>query len=194
MDLYEPHSLKQTVLSWLWGSPRGMITAKYMLFSDLNFHHRNSFRSFSITRFPVLWAASPLKLEKALTYGGVKVPWCVGTHRAALSGGHLGVLTLQQVLTLDFIAKNSSIVTDTDLTRWGLPNIPVQVHLSILSAGYFFTIFSWDREENIQHIFQPWNWRNGTGQGRSTCGDEKQHYYTERKQCTSIAKADVKDF
>lgn len=109
----------------------------------------------NITSFQVLWSVSPFKLAKALTNGGVKVPWCVGTHRAALSRGHLGVLTLQQILTLDFIAKDRSIVTDTDLARGGLPNVPVQVHLSILSAGYFFTIFSWNRGENIQHIFQP---------------------------------------
>lgn len=192
MGLYQIHNLKQTVLSRLWGNPRGMVSVKYLLFSDLNFHHKNSLRNFNITSFPVLWAVSPFKLEKALTNGGVKIPWCVGTHGTALSWGHLGVLTLQQILTLDFIAKNSSVVTDTDLAWWGLPNIPVQVHLSILSAGYFFPIFSWDRGENIQDIFQPRNQRNGTGQGKSTRWEAAS--CTQRKQCTSIAEADVPDF
>lgn len=145
---------KANCLSQLWGSPRGMITANYLLFSDLNFHHKNSIRNFNTMSFLVLCAVSPFKLAKVLTNGGVKIPWCVGTHRTALSWGHLGVLTLQHILTLDFIAKDGSIVTDTDLARGGLPNIPVQVHLSTLSAGYFFTIFSWNRGKNIQHIFQ----------------------------------------
>ena len=91
------------------------------------------------------WPAhlSKSELGSKLTNGRVKITCGMGTHWTALSWGHLWVLTLQHILTLDFIAKNSSVVTDTNLARWGLPNIPVQVHLAILSAGNLFNIFSW---------------------------------------------------
>lgn len=63
--------------------------------------------------------------------------WADGT---AFSGGSYRVSTFKYLLALYLVTENGSIVTDADLARGRFPDVSVQVHLTILSAGYFLTV------------------------------------------------------
>lgn len=58
---------------------------------------------------------------------------------AALAVGDVHLLAIAQVLTLDLIAENLTIVTHTNATWFWFPDVPVGVHLAVRRAAQLIT-------------------------------------------------------